>query len=190
MTSLGRIGSKVLSPSNQSSSLAKSGTPGSGSGSALKTPRLDAGSAEGPRKQVTFGTKSEAGMQFSPAGAMTGSMVKKKSRRIQKVTQCKLSGCGSILKICCRIMRILSVSASKPDWQFLSIATVLVFTMLVWYVWLSIMFAEPHCSWNTCQLSASYYQFFLPLNIAFMCRSMRTRALGGRGLLCASVKPS
>ena len=90
MTSLDRIGGNVLSPSNQSGSLAKSGTPGSGSGSALKTPRLDAGSAEGPRKQVTFGTDSEAGMQFSPAGALTGSVLKKKSRRIQKVTQCTL----------------------------------------------------------------------------------------------------
>ena len=87
VTSLDRIGSKVLSPSNQSGNLVKSGTPGSGSGSALKTPRLDAGSAEGPRKQVTFGTDSEAGMQFSPAGAMTGSVLKKKSKRLQKVTQ-------------------------------------------------------------------------------------------------------
>lgn len=86
MTSLARIGSKVLSPSNQSGSLVKSGTPGSGSASALKTPRLDAGSAEGPRKQVTFGTEFEAGMQFSPAGAIMGSVLKKKSKRLQKVT--------------------------------------------------------------------------------------------------------
>ena len=88
VTSLDRIGSKVLSPSNQSNSLVKSAAPGPGSASALKTPRLDAGSAEGPRKQVTFGTDSEAGMQFSPAGAMTGSILKKKSKRLQKVTQC------------------------------------------------------------------------------------------------------
>ena len=88
VTSLDRIGSKVLSPSNQNGSLVKSGTPGSGSGSALTTPRLGAGSAEGPRKQVTFGTDSEAGMQCSPAGAMTGSVLKKKSKKLQKVTQC------------------------------------------------------------------------------------------------------
>lgn len=44
VTSLDRIGSKVLSPSNPSSTQAISGgTPGSGSASALKTPRLDAG---------------------------------------------------------------------------------------------------------------------------------------------------
>lgn len=90
VTSLDRIGSKVLSPSNPSSSLGKSGTPGSGSGSALKTPRLDAGSAEGPRKQVTFGTDSEAAMQFSPAAAMSGSVLKKRSRRLQKVTRVPL----------------------------------------------------------------------------------------------------
>lgn len=85
VTSLDRIGSKVRSPSNRNSSLNKSGTPGSGSGSAIKTPRLDGGSSEGPGKQVTFGTDSEIGMHFSPAGVLTDSIIKKKTKQLQKV---------------------------------------------------------------------------------------------------------
>ena len=88
VTSLDRIGSRVLSPGNRISSLGKSGTPGSGAGSALKTPRLEGGSCEDARKQVTFGTESETGMHFSPGGTTTGSVIKKKPKRLQKVCNC------------------------------------------------------------------------------------------------------
>ena len=78
VTSLERMGPKVLSPSNRSNSTAGSGTPRS----ATKTPGRAGGSSDGPRKRVTFGMDCESG---TPGSVQTGSVFKKKTRRLQHV---------------------------------------------------------------------------------------------------------
>ncbi len=78
VTSLDRLGTKVLSPTNKSNLGTGSGTPRS----ATKTPgTAGRGSSEGPRKRVTFGMDPESG---TPGSMKTGSVFKKK-RRLHQV---------------------------------------------------------------------------------------------------------
>lgn len=74
VTSLDRLGTNVLSPTNKSNLGAGSGTPRS----ATKTPgTAGRGSSAGPRKRVTFGMEPESG---TPGSMKTGSVFKKKRR--------------------------------------------------------------------------------------------------------------
>ncbi|KAL0046566.1 hypothetical protein WJX82_003944 [Trebouxia sp. C0006] len=86
VTSLDRLGTKVLSPTNKSNLGTGSGTPRS----ATKTPgTAGRGSSEGPRKRVTFGMDPESG---TPGSMKTGSVFKKK-RRLHQVNE-NFSGTG------------------------------------------------------------------------------------------------
>ncbi|DBA90758.1 TPA: DNA replication endonuclease-helicase Dna2, variant 2 [Trebouxia sp. C0004] len=86
VTSLDRMGTKVLSPTSKSNLGTGSGTPRS----ATKTPgTAGRGYTEGPRKRVTFGTEPESG---TPGSMKTGSVFKKK-RRLHQVNE-NFSGTG------------------------------------------------------------------------------------------------
>lgn len=87
VTSLDRLGTKVLSPTNKSNLSTGSGTPRSGT----KTPSMAGrGSSEGPRKRVTFGMDPESG---TPGSMKTGSVFKKKRR----LHQARCLACHHIL---------------------------------------------------------------------------------------------